>query len=94
MTPSASLSLTQNQLCDLVDVTLYGSYSRAFSNDGWVNTRTINATMSLVWKLKKSPLGKASLAFEVAYYRYVDAIYRESSSEELTGSLRLKIASL
>ncbi len=93
ITPTASIWFGYYPLSDDFNLSFYGSYTINKSNDGYTDTNALNGTLSLVWTLARSPLGKHSLSFDVSYYHYLDDVYESSTYKDISALLNLKLAS-
>lgn len=91
-TSAASLSLTYLQIFEALNVTVYGGYERTKSSDGYVHTRTLDTAATFGWDLGMSPLGEVGLSFKVVYNNYLDYIYDTTSSSDVLGEIRLRLA--
>jgi hypothetical protein len=94
MTQSVALSFTYSRLLDVLHLTTYGSYSRSRRSDGFVDARTIDVITNLTWSLPVFSPGKATVSCQIAYTRYLDMVYPNGSSEELSAQLILKLTPL
>lgn len=90
-TPSVRLSVTHHELLKDVDVTAKSSYTWSQNPRQTVESRTINATGSLVWHLKQFRWGTTTVSFEVSYVNVSDRTLPINSYEGLIGGLSLRI---
>jgi hypothetical protein len=91
--PMAMLSVSWSSLFNLLDFYSYSSYTRSKSNDGYMDTTSIMSINSFMYQLGEKK-GERYLSFDVLYNRYSDAIYRESSYEDLLGRVMFTISVL
>ena len=89
-TPTAMISFSYAPPSRNLSVTTYGFYSRSKSSDGWYDVQMINLINSLVFPFGKTK--EKAISFELVYNQYLDAVYRNGSSEELIGRVLYKIA--
>lgn len=75
LTPTASLSISYYPTDIPVGLYTYLYYSRYKSNDGFLDTNSINAFTQLIWNLDKYSNQKKTLSLDFSYYHYLDSIY-------------------
>jgi hypothetical protein len=78
----------------VVTVSLHGSYGRTATDTGDVDGSTINVRSSLVWAYGKLARARESLALEVGYDRYLDAVYSGSSTQSLSALVLFRLSPL
>jgi hypothetical protein len=69
------------------------SYTRSRSSDASVDASSTSAVAAIAWELGRLPIGRASVAVEGGYDRYLDAVSPVSSSNGAFVLFRFKIAS-
>jgi hypothetical protein len=88
---TASLSLWYGPFLEGHMLSMWGSYDRGRSNDGYWDTQSINTSATLSRRLGRTPLGNVWLSFELGYSLYLDAVYAANSTDELYGKIVLKM---
>ena len=88
--PAISLSITQSQLLDMIDLTLWGEFSQTKSTDGYQNFETLNTNLEISWNAKYLIVPKARFSLNFGYDQYDDKIYQSSSYDSISASLSLK----
>jgi len=88
---TGSLSVVVAPLIGALDLTLYGGYGRSRTTDDLWDSRSLDATASLVWNLRRGA-PRVTLAFEGGYHRYVDAASEQPGYREAVGQITLTIA--
>jgi hypothetical protein len=90
-TTSASLALGYSAPSQVVGVWASGSHARTVSSDGYADTNAVNATSTLAWQIHRASEAR-SVALEVRYSRYLDAVYPDSSYDDLSVLVLFRIA--
>ena len=90
-TPSVSLLLTYEKLFDIFDFQATSSYARSRSNDGIVDTRTIDATVTLEWHLSMIRWGRVSISIDMSYSDYFDEVFPTNSHGEFYSGLAFRL---
>jgi hypothetical protein len=70
-----------------------GSYTGTWSSDGLKDTRALKLRAIMDWNLGKAAPGTKTLSFKFSYKRHLDIVSPDSSHEDLSVRLLLKIAS-
>jgi hypothetical protein len=86
----ASLTASVAPFVGPLDLTLYGSWTRSRTTDDRYDVRTIYATASLGWHLRRTP-PRTTLSFEVGYGSDVDAAAGVPRYEEYRGLVMLRV---
>ena len=89
--PSASLCTTYSGLFDAIDLSLWGSYFRMKSTDGYLDETTLDSSVEINWNTKDLLVPEIKWALEIGYQRYTDNIYPDSSYDALSASLFLEM---
>jgi len=92
-TASMSLLLSYTPSPSRWNIWTLGAYSTSQSTDHTVDGRTVSASGGLAFQLGKVAGGRASLALEAGYERYVDSVYPDASSRGTFGLVLLKVTS-
>jgi hypothetical protein len=88
--PSISLSIIRNQLLDMIDLSLWGEFSRTKSTDGYQDSETLNTSVEIGWNAKYLFFPKARFSLDLGYDQYDDKIYQSSSYDSFSASFQLK----
>ncbi len=88
--PSASLAVTYICLFNVVDLSLWGEYSRMRNTDGYQDAETLNTSVGISWDAKYLFLPKARFSLDLGYDQYDDKIYQSSSYNALSTLFQLK----
>ena len=88
---TASLSLWIGPFLEGYILSVWGSYDRGRSNDGYWDAQTVNASATLSRRLGRVLSGSAFLSVEAGYNVYIDGVYAASSHDEVYGRVVLKI---
>ncbi len=73
-----------------LDASVYADYARSYLSDGLYDGRTLTASTSLVWHLRRDAPARTSLAFDFGYTRYLDTASSYGSAD-LYGIVVLRI---
>ena len=90
---SASLLLTYTPTASRFSLWTLGAYTTSQSTDRTVDGRTISVSGGLACGLGQILGGRASVAVQAGYDRYVDGIYPDSSTRGAFGLVLFKVAS-
>lgn len=88
--PSASLAVTYICLFNVVDLSLWGEYSRMRNTDGYQDAETLNTSVGISWDAKYLFLPKTRFSLDLGYDQYDDKIYQSSSYNALSTLLQLE----
>jgi hypothetical protein len=88
--PSISLSITRSRLLNMIDLSLWGEFSRSRSTDGYQDAETLNTSVEISWDAKYLFFPKARFSLDLGYDQYDDKIYQSSSYDSFSASLQLK----
>src|SRR5262245_58628279 len=91
--PSASLALNYKQSHRLL-VSAMGNYSGMRSSDGLVDQENIGGKGVLTWDVRESPDWTTLISFEAAYNRLTNHVTPSADTEDISGLVRLVLASL
>ena len=89
--PSASLCTTYSGLFDAIDLSLWGSYFRMKSTDGYLDETTLDSSVEINWNTKDLLVPEIKWALQIGYQQYRDNIYPDSSYDALSASLLFKL---
>ncbi len=89
---TGALSIGLAPLAGPFDLALYGGYGRSRTTDDLWDSRSLDATASLLWNLRRGT-PRVTLAFEGGYHRYFDAASEQAGYREAVGQVILTIAS-
>jgi len=90
---SASLLLTYTPTASRFSLWTLGAYTTSQSTDRTVDGRTMSVSGGLACELGQILGGRASVAVQAGYDRYVDGIYPDSSTRGAFGLVLFKVAS-
>jgi hypothetical protein len=90
---SASLLLTYTPTASRFSLWTLGAYTTSQSTDRTVDGRTMSVSGGLAYGLGQILGGRASVAVQAGYDRYVDGIYPDSSTRGAFGLVLFKVAS-
>ena len=88
--PSISLSITRSRLLNMIDLSLWGEFSRSRSTDGYQDAETLNTSVEISWDAKYLFFSKARFSLDLGYDQYDDKIYQSSSYDSFSASLQVK----
>ena len=88
--PSASLSVTYTRLFDVIDLSLWGEYSRMRNTDGYQDAETLSTSLGISWDANYWSFPKIRCCLDFGYDQYDDKIYQSSSYDSFSTSLQLK----
>ena len=88
--PSISLSITRSRLLNMIDLSLWGEFSRSRSTDGYQDAETLNTSVEINWDAKYLFFSKARFSLDLGYDQYDDKIYQSSSYDSFSASFQLK----
>jgi hypothetical protein len=91
-TPSAALALTYAPSSSYKLATT-GTYSKTRSSDNLVDGSTFTATGAFAWTPELSEDLRTTLSLEAKFTDVLDAIHPASSKEDVSGMIRLQLAS-
>lgn len=91
--PSASLAFIYQQSHRLL-VSAVGNYASARSSDRLIDTENLGGRGVLTWAIQTSPTWNAKIAFEAGYNRLTNRAAPSADTEDISGLLRLVLASL
>jgi len=93
-TSSPELSFALNYRPSILPVQLsaFGSYSHTEASDGHTNSDFLNLSASMAWNLGETRYGKNTLSLGTSLNRNLDRLYAESSSQDVSVWVRLKVA--
>ena len=88
--PSISLSITRSQLLNMIDMSLWGEFSRTRNTDGYQDAETLNTSLEISWNARYLIFPKARFSLDFEYDQYDDKIYQSSSYDSYSASLNIK----
>lgn len=91
--PTASLALHYKQSQRLF-LNVTGNYASMRSSDGLIDTENVSGRGLLAWELQRALTWNAILAFEAGYNRVSNHATPSTGTEDISGLLRLIVASL
>jgi hypothetical protein len=89
--PSASLSIGYSQLFDVIDFSLWGSFSRMKGSDGYLDETTLDSWVEINWSMEDLLSSEVKCALEVGYQQHIDNIYPDGSYDALSASISFKL---
>jgi len=81
--PSASLSISYNQIFNIVDLSLRGRYSQEKNNDRSLDVERLNTSIGLSWHANNSFFQESRYSLDLGYNQYDDKIIENDSYNTL-----------
>jgi hypothetical protein len=91
--PTAGLALNYKQ-SERVFLSVTGNYASTRSSDGLIDTENVSGRGLLAWELLRGLTWNTILAFEAGYNRISNHATPTTDTEDISGLLRLIVASL
>ena len=88
--PCASLCVTYIRLLDVIDLSLWGEYSRMRNTDGYQDAETLSTSLGISWNANYCSFPRIRCCLDFGYDQYDDKIYQSSSYDSLSTSFQLK----
>jgi hypothetical protein len=92
-TPSVSLRLTY-ALNTAFNMTAFGSFSKTYSSDGLVDSRTSTMSSAFSWTYWETAKLRTTLSLDASYTTSIDNVQPALSVEDLSGLFRVQLAGL
>jgi hypothetical protein len=89
--PTASLSITYKNLLRVIDLSLYGAFSKRTASDGLQDESTLTGSVNVGWDAKPWQLPKMRLSFDFDLQENADNKYPDNSYEAFAAYLSLMI---